>query len=111
HELSHPFLIKSGKRICVENIVRRFGMMKPASAAGHRLLVDIGAKAPCATVAAVHIEADELGRIVAREAERRLGKIICTKGKEFGFKSDLVGGDGGPGELNHGSYQVAELRL
>ena len=89
HQRAHAFLIEGRKWIEVEDVVGRFSVMKAACATGHRLLVHVRTQTAGATVPAVHIEADELRRIVAREPEGRLGQVVRAERKELGCLGDV----------------------
>jgi len=57
----------------------------------------------------VLVLAEEDSRVITRETTSHLGKIVGTEGEEFSFLSDLVGGDGGAGDFDHGTDGVVEL--
>jgi len=54
----------------------------------------------------VVVGAQELAGVVTAEAEGHLGQVVGAKGEELCLLGDLVGGDGRPGDLDHGAHMV-----
>ena len=47
--------------------------------------------------------------VVAAEAEGHLGQVVGAEREELGLLGDLVGRQGGAGDLDHGADQVVDL--
>jgi hypothetical protein len=59
--------------------------------------------------AVLHVIGKEPSRIIPRQAIRRLGQVVGSEGVEIGHRCDLMGQQGGPGDLDHGSHFIADL--
>src|SRR5687767_1502905 len=61
--------------------------------------------------ALLEVERKKPAGVVAREAPRSLREVVGTEGEELCFPRDLVGGEGGPGELDHRSQDERDRDL
>ena len=59
----------------------------------------------------VIVAGQELARIVAAEAEGHLGQIVGAEGEELRLLGDVIGGEGGAGDLNHGAHLVGHVAV
>ena len=57
----------------------------------------------------VVVGVQELAGVVTAEAEGHLGQVVGAEGEEVGLLGDLVGGQGGTGDLDHGAHQVLHV--
>ena len=46
--------------------------------------------------------------VVAADAEGGLGEVVGAEAEELGLFGDLVGGEGGAGQLDHGAHHVID---
>src|SRR5699024_2597499 len=63
------------------------------------VLVDLG----------VVVGIQELAGVVTAEAEGHLGQVVGAEAEELRFLGNLVGGEAGTGNLNHGAHVVGEV--
>ena len=57
----------------------------------------------------VVVGAQELAGVVTAEAEGHLSQVVGAEGEELGFLGDLVSGQSGTGDLDHGADFVMEV--
>ena len=55
------------------------------------------------------VGAEEGSRVVARQAEGRLGEVVGAEGEELGGLGDLAGAQRGARQLDHGADAVGDL--
>ena len=57
----------------------------------------------------VVIGVQELARVITAEAESHLSQVVGAEGEEVRLLGDLIGGQRGPGDLDHGAHQVLHV--
>ena len=74
----------------------------------HTLLVQVGERIGLVDLLVVVI-AEELTGVIAAEAEGHLREVVGTEGEELCLGGDLVGQQGGAGDLDHGADLILEI--
>ena len=74
----------------------------------HALLIQVGEGIGLVDLILVVI-IQELARVVTGEAEGHLSQIVGAEGEELGLLGDLVGGEGGTGDLDHGAHLILHI--
>ena len=72
------------------------------------LLVEVGERIGLVDLVVV-VGVEELAGIVAAEAERHLGQVVRAEGEELGLGGDLVRGQSGARDLDHGADGILHL--
>ena len=72
------------------------------------LLVEVGERIGLVDLVVV-VGVEELAGVVAAEAERHLGQVVGAEGEELGLGGDLVGGQSGARDLDHGADVVLHV--
>ena len=57
----------------------------------------------------LEIRRQEVVDVVARDAERGLRQVVGAEAEELGFFGDLIGGEGGARQFDHGADHVVDL--